>query len=90
MRRSKYQREHDEARDTLYRNRGDGSFEDVTHLLDYDLLLGAGFSASFTDYDDDGDPDIYVVNDQFKNMLGISSGATRDPAAACGAGAMSQ
>ena len=63
-------REHDEARDTLYRNRGDGSFEDVTHLLDYDLLLGAGFSASFTDYDSDGDPDIYVVNDQFKNMLG--------------------
>ncbi|MDE2852919.1 MAG: CRTAC1 family protein [Chloroflexota bacterium] len=63
-------REHDEARDTLYHNRGDGSFEDVTHLLDYDLLLGAGFSASFTDYDNDGDPDIYVVNDQFKNMLG--------------------
>ncbi|MCY3833913.1 MAG: CRTAC1 family protein [Chloroflexi bacterium] len=63
-------REHDAARDTLYHNRGDGAFEDVTHLLDYDLLLGAGFSASFTDYDNDGDPDIYVVNDQFKNMLG--------------------
>ena len=63
-------REHDEARDTLYRNLGDGAFEDVSHLLDYDLLLGAGFSASFTDYDDDGDADIYVVNDQFKNMLG--------------------
>ncbi len=63
-------REHHEARDTLYRNRGDGTFEDVTHLLDYDLLLGSGFSASFTDYDNDGDADIYVVNDQFKNMLG--------------------
>ena len=63
-------REHDAARDTLYRNRGDGSFDDVTGLLDYDLLLGAGFSASFADYDNDGDPDIYVVNDQFKNMLG--------------------
>ena len=63
-------REHDEARDTLYRNRGDGTFADVTHLLEYDLLLGAGFSASFTDYDNDGDADIYVVNDQFKNMLG--------------------
>ena len=63
-------REHDEARDTLYRNQGDGTFVDVTNLLDYDLLLGAGFSASFTDYDADGDPDIYVVNDQFKNMLG--------------------
>ncbi len=63
-------REHDAARDTLYHNRGDGTFADVTHLLEYDLLLGAGFSASFADYDNDGDPDIYVVNDQFKNMLG--------------------
>ena len=63
-------REHDAAHDTLYHNRGDGTFVDVTHLLDYSLLLGAGFSASFTDYDNDGDPDIYVVNDQFKNMLG--------------------
>ncbi len=63
-------REHDAARDTLYHNRGDGTFADVTQLLEYDLLLGAGFSASFTDYDNDGDADIYVVNDQFKNMLG--------------------
>ena len=63
-------RQHDAARDTLYHNQGDGRFVDVTHLLDYDLLLGSGFTASFTDYDGDGDPDIYVVNDQFKNMLG--------------------
>ena len=63
-------REHEAARDTLYRNQGDGTFVDVTHLLDYELLLGSGFSASFTDYDNDGDSDIYVVNDQFKNMLG--------------------
>ena len=63
-------RDHSAARDTLYRNKGDGTFADVTHLLEYNLLLGAGFSASFTDYDNDGDSDIYVVNDQFKNMLG--------------------
>lgn len=62
--------EHDAARDTLYHNNGDGTFTDVTDLLEYDLLLGAGFTASFTDYDNDGDADIYVVNDQFKNMLG--------------------
>ena len=62
--------QHGAARDTLYRNRGDGTFEDVSGLLDYDLLLGSGFTASFTDYDNDGDLDIYVVNDQFKNMLG--------------------
>ncbi len=61
---------HDAARDTLYHNQGDGSFVDVSHLLEFDLLLGAGFTASFTDYDNDGDADIYVVNDQFKNMLG--------------------
>ena len=63
-------REHGAARDTLYHNRGDGTFADVTGLLERDLLLGAGFSASFADYDNDGDADIYVVNDQFKNMLG--------------------
>ncbi len=63
-------REHDAARDTLYHNQGDGSFVDVSYLLEYDLLLGSGFSASFSDYDNDGDADIYVVNDQFKNMLG--------------------
>lgn len=61
---------HDAARDTLFHNQGDGSFVDVSDLLEYDLLLGAGFTASFTDYDNDGDADIYVVNDQFKNMLG--------------------
>ncbi len=62
--------EHDRARNTLYHNQGDGSFVDVSHLLEHKLLLGSGFSASFTDYDSDGDLDIYVVNDQFKNMLG--------------------
>ena len=61
---------HDAARDTLYHNQGDGTFVDVSHLLEFKLLLGSGFTASFTDYDNDGDADIYVVNDQFKNMLG--------------------
>ena len=63
-------RDHSAARDTLYHNQGDGTFVDVTHLLEFNLLLGAGFAASFADYDNDGDADIYVVNDQFKNMLG--------------------
>ena len=63
-------RQHDAARDTLYHNQGDGRFVDVSYLLDYELLLGSGFTASFSDYDNDGDADIYVVNDQFKNMLG--------------------
>ena len=56
--------------DRLYRNRGDGTFADVTAGLDYEKTLGAGFAASFADYDSDGDPDIYVVNDKLENAIG--------------------
>jgi hypothetical protein len=45
----------------LYRNRGDGTFEDVTRKAG---LEGVGFSSAATvgDYDNDGHSDIYVVN----------------------------
>ena len=55
--------------DRLYRNRGDGTFEDVSALLG-DKLQGAAFSASFADFDNDGDADIYVVNDKVENPIG--------------------
>jgi enediyne biosynthesis protein E4 len=44
----------------LYRNRGDGAFEDVT---DKAGLRGAGFSiaAAVADYDNDGRPDLFVA-----------------------------
>jgi hypothetical protein len=58
------------ARDRLYHNNGDGTFSDATHLLVHEKLLGAGFTASFVDFDDDGDSDIYVVNDALKNPIG--------------------
>ena len=57
------------ASDRLYRNRGDGTFEDVAKLLG-DKLRGAAFSASFADFDNDGDPDIYVVNDKVEHPIG--------------------
>lgn len=50
--------------DRLYRNRGDGTFEDVSHLLGYGPRTGAGFTAVFIDYDNDGDLDIYLANDK--------------------------
>lgn len=50
--------------DALFRNNGDGTFTNVTRLLGINGL-GAGFVASFTDYDNDGDLDIYLVNDIF-------------------------
>jgi enediyne biosynthesis protein E4 len=52
----------------LYRNRGNGTFTDVTAWLGDaaaypSKVKGAGFTPAFVDYDNDGRPDIYVVND---------------------------
>jgi len=58
------------SRDVLYQNNGDGTFTDMSGLLSYEKLLGAGFSVSFVDYDNDLDLDIYVVNDKAVNPIG--------------------
>lgn len=50
--------------DRLYRNRGDRGFEDVTAWLGHDLVDGFAFIGGWTDVDDDGDLDLYVVNDK--------------------------
>ncbi|MDH4068934.1 MAG: FG-GAP-like repeat-containing protein [Ignavibacteria bacterium] len=53
----------------LFRNNGDGSFTDVTAYLcpngvgNCPQILGASFSAGWVDYDNDGDPDLYVANE---------------------------
>jgi hypothetical protein len=51
--------------DHLYLNDGDGSFSNVSALLDIQRMLGPAFAVTFMDYDDDGDQDIYVINDKF-------------------------
>ncbi len=55
--------------DRLYRNNGDGTFSDVTDWLN-SKVLGSGFIASFVDYDNDGDLDIYLINDEFIHPIG--------------------
>lgn len=59
-----------QSRDVLYQNNGDGTFTDVSGLLTFEKLLGAGFSVSFVDYDNDLDLDIYVINDKAVNAVG--------------------
>ncbi|MFQ5491381.1 MAG: FG-GAP repeat domain-containing protein, partial [Phycisphaerae bacterium] len=50
-----------QATDRLYRNRGDGTFEDVT--VQAGLARAAyGMGITAADYDGDGDTDLYVTN----------------------------
>jgi ASPIC/UnbV protein/VCBS repeat protein len=51
----------DFGRKTLYQNQGDGTFRDVT-VKSNTLAYGAGMSASFVDYDNDGKFDYYVTH----------------------------
>ncbi|NWG33325.1 MAG: VCBS repeat-containing protein [Chloroflexi bacterium] len=62
-------RQFDGEPDRLYHNNGNGTFTEVTDLLKGGVT-GAGFIASFTDYDNDGDLDLYLVNDEFINPIG--------------------
>lgn len=51
----------DFGRSNLYRNNGDGTFTDIStaaHVED----VGAGMSASWSDIDNDGKPDVYAAN----------------------------
>jgi hypothetical protein len=52
----------------LYRNKQDGTFEDVTDQAGVGDPDGFGFGCSAADYDNDGDLDLYVLN-YGKNVL---------------------
>ena len=54
---------------TLYRNRGDGTFEDVTARAGLAKFAGRGMSLAIADYDQDGWPDVFVTNDNMPNFL---------------------
>jgi enediyne biosynthesis protein E4 len=54
---------------TLYHNRGDGTFEDVSEKAGVSAFAGRGMSVAFADYDQDGFPDVFVTNDNMPNFL---------------------
>lgn len=56
------------AGDTLYRNNGDGTFTDVSKQAKVEDARGHyGLGVVWTDFDDDGWPDLFVANDTVPN-----------------------
>src|SRR5216683_370658 len=53
----------------LYRNRGDGTFEDVTVKAGLSDPNSKALGVAVLDYDDDGWPDLFVANDTQPNKL---------------------
>lgn len=51
-----------QAQDYLYHNNGDGTFTDVSSLLGV-AREGQSFIAAWNDFDNDGDLDLYKIND---------------------------
>ena len=46
----------------LYRNNGDGTFTDVSTQVGFQKNIGYGMGCLSTDYDNDGDADLYLTN----------------------------
>jgi hypothetical protein len=72
--------------DRLYRNRGDGTFEDVTRKALVGGAFGPALGISTADFDGDGWMDIYVGNDGTANQLWVNqrNGTFKDTALIAG------
>ena len=66
------------APDRLYRNNGDGTFTDVTEAANIrdpgGMFLGKGLGVVAADFDADGNPDLYIANDDTPNYLFYNKG----------------
>ena len=65
--------------DALYRNDGDGTFTDVSDSSGITVLpIRVGRGAAFGDYDNDGDVDIFIVNNHASPTLLRNDGGNRN------------
>jgi enediyne biosynthesis protein E4 len=58
----------------LYRNRGNGTFEDVSERSGVGAKKGRALGVAFADYDDDGFMDVFVANDGMQQYLFHNNG----------------
>jgi tetratricopeptide (TPR) repeat protein len=63
--------------DVLYRNRGDGTFADLSQAAGVARFRYPALGVVFLDCDGDGDQDIYVANDSTPNLLFRNDGHWR-------------
>lgn len=61
----------------LFHNRGDGTFEDVSHASGVDKIFGNGFGVATGDFNHDGRIDFYIANDAMPNQLWLNQGNGR-------------
>jgi hypothetical protein len=61
----------------LYRNRGDGTFEDISRGSGIAAHVGKGMSVAVADVDEDGRDDVFVTNDSVPNFLFRNVDGTR-------------
>ena len=64
--------------DRLWRNRGDGTFQDVSAVSGIAAEFGGALGVIAADFNLDGRPDLYVANDQTANQLWIHQGVGKD------------
>ena len=68
----------DGAPDRLYRNNGDGTFTDATQAAGFGGIggphSGKGLGVVAADFNNDGEPDVYVANDDTPNFLFYNNG----------------
>lgn len=69
--------DHDPAALLLYRNLGDGTFADAGAAAGIADLRGRGMGSLALDHDDDGDDDLFVMNDASANYLLENDGTGR-------------
>jgi len=72
----------------LWRNLGDGKFENITELAGIGMADRISVAASFADIDSDGDPDVYITAVRSGNQLfeNLGKGQFRDITESSGTG----
>ena len=63
--------------DQLYRNSGDGRFENISRRAGIDAIARAGMGVVAADFNADGKVDFYVANDADENLLWLNQGDGR-------------